>query len=431
MFAKSLKTLFLITLSCTALAQVQNPFSVAFQAMNNGQKFLPTEATKILKNKEKEFKANNLEGYYNQAISTYFSLEGQYDSAIYYFDKSYQVKDTALYYDKSIEDFKIYDAKSEILKLSKAHQVLMFNESHHNPLSRAFINSLLPDLKRNGYTFLCAEDLQNDNFNKPDQYLSIKNGFYSNEPFYAELLRSAKEIGFNLYAFDDTTECENVTENIYFCNNQREFNMATKLQKIFLKDPNSKIVVLTGYDHISKKSLVKGESEWIHMAEFFFGLTGIEPLCMDLTSFYPRSGSTPFTSNLAYVSNQLDSSNVIVLKNGEEFWVPQTKQDHFDISIFFPLKNKDTIKSFAYYLIKNYQLQTVTHKKLKENYLCKVFIEEEFNVLKEEAVPIAQQIASKAKSVDLYLPLNKNLKLIIYNTDFKILAETTIQPTNK
>lgn len=159
-----------------------------------------------------------------------------------------------------------------IVEKAKNHIIIMINENHYYPNHRLLVTELLPKLKEIGYTHLALEALgkcQDSILNLPNTYPTLKSGFYTSEQNFANLIRKAKELNFKFVAYEN-----------YYEDKNREFTQAENLyNKTFLVDPNCKVVVLAGIDHILEKSINGKE----RMASIFKNKYNIDPLTLSQT----------------------------------------------------------------------------------------------------------------------------------------------------
>ncbi|MEH6765761.1 MAG: hypothetical protein V7655_14750 [Aequorivita antarctica] len=160
-----------------------------------------------------------------------------------------------------------------IIKEAEKHKIVMINENHFYPNHRILVSDLLKNLKEIGYNYLALEALntkQDSILNLANSYPVLETGFYTSEQNYSNLIRKAKELGFEFIAYENTDNSKN-----------REIGQAENLyNKTFLINPNSKVVVLAGIDHILEKPTSRGK-EW--MATVFKNKYNIDPLTISQT----------------------------------------------------------------------------------------------------------------------------------------------------
>ena len=93
------------------------------------------------------------------------------------------------------------DPAAVLSRAADSHQVIMISEAHHVPEHRAYGASLLPMLKKKGFTILAMETLKAP---VPAAPLGVSRveapgqlyGYYAREPQMAGLIRDALRLGF-------------------------------------------------------------------------------------------------------------------------------------------------------------------------------------------------------------------------------------------
>ena len=180
------------------------------------------------------------------------------------------------------KDISYIDAKQYILSRAKRNRVVMINEAHDKPQTRAFTASLLEDLYLQGFRYLAMEMLANVS-SKAVLRVNATTGYYSAEPMAAELIRKALEIGYTLVPYEDTVASHTV--------NKREYAQAQNIYDFLSKkDTSAKILVHAGYSHIEEGAR---NDERIPMAAYFKIISGIDPLTIDQTEMI-ESGNSPY-----------------------------------------------------------------------------------------------------------------------------------------
>lgn len=180
-----------------------------------------------------------------------------------------QLHDTAYLNRFSRDPFKYADAREFVLREFRSHDVIMFNEAHDRPQTRAFVLSLLADLKKAGASCLAMETLdENGDLNS----LNWTTGHYTREPVGGEVVRTALRLGYRLVAYED--------RNTEHTSGQRDSVQAVKLYDR-IKKPGGveKTVVLAGYGHISEGMI----GDFVPMAMNFAKISGIDPLTVEQT----------------------------------------------------------------------------------------------------------------------------------------------------
>ncbi len=151
------------------------------------------------------------------------------------------------------------------------NRVIMLNEMHFNPHSRAFVISWLEKCHQNGYRYLAAETLfaKDSLVNERRTVLLGKTGFYCDEPIFGDLLRTALNLGYTLVSYEGDG-----------FGVDREVNQAKNLvENILGNDPEAKFLLLGGFGHIADRN------GWYTMGRYFKEQSGIDPFTLDCLFF--------------------------------------------------------------------------------------------------------------------------------------------------
>ncbi|MCK6543208.1 hypothetical protein L6Q79_11065 [bacterium] len=290
------------------------------------------------------YRGTNSEDAFMEQEAYYNSFVGNYKKALNNFDKinAKWIKqlDTTNFLDRSFLSAKKLDAVNEIIREAQNRQITIVNEAHHVPQHRAFISSLLKPLYESGYRYFATEMLT-DNIDtvKKNGYVSFQqNGFYPNEPVYANLIRKAIEIGYTLVGYEDTVNCDFDPVNPFRCLNQREQNQAKNIANLILKNnSNAKILIHCGYQHADE---VEHQSPKVKtMAAHLKELSNTDPLTIDQTVMSEHSLVNFENSYYRYVQDSLKINSPAIFKTINGYWVDDTKRGFVDMQVFHPRTN--------------------------------------------------------------------------------------------
>ena len=272
------------------------------------------------------------------------------------------------------------DALNEIADLSKNEQVVMLNELHWLPKHRILASKLLRPLKEAGYNYFAVEGvfLEKDSLLNENKFPVKSTGYYTNEPYFGLLLRKALKLGYEVVAYDD------------FDKNNREEAQALNIKKIFDKDPDAKVFVYAGIDHV-----LEHNPSLKRMAEYFKELSGIDPL----------------TINQAEIIG--DTKKNIILFKADSFSKIErinTNVDYFIINNIKPTLTeffqKKEITSFVF---QDHALREYNNK----NVYVAVFFQHEYLRYSTHSVPLQSRILKvKNNEIQLDLPVGKYQILI-------------------
>lgn len=186
----------------------------------------------------------------------------------------------------SYKDVKAIPLSETMDSIIANNRVIMMNERHFNPHSRAFVISWLEKCYENGYRYLAAETLfaKDSLLNERRTVLLGETGFYSNEPVYGDMLRTALNLGYTLVPYEGSG-----------FGVDREVNQAKNLvTNILEKDPKAKFLLLGGFGHIADRN------GWYSMGRYFKEQSGIDPFTMECTFFDDPYGETDSLQTVYY-----------------------------------------------------------------------------------------------------------------------------------
>lgn len=245
-----------------------------------------------------------------------------------------QLKDTT--YIKTLKKRKLnyHPARSFVLENAKQKEIIMFNEGHDRPQTRAFVVSLLEDLKKLGYVCLALETF---NVHGNLKELDGTTGHYTAEPMAGEVVREALRLGFKLIPYEYV---EDVSKTNELHNpmlkpkrnemDEREFGQATNIyDRIKTKHGIERTVVLAGYAHISEAS----NTSLTTMAMYFKNITGINPFTIEQTILYESNQHSPYANRL--LGLLLNKDSIIAFdKNDTKLFNFDTMA--YDIYVYHP-----------------------------------------------------------------------------------------------
>jgi len=261
--------------------------------------------------------------------------------------------------------------KNEIPK----HQIVMMNEQHWQPKHRYLGNLLLKNFYDAGFRYLAVEAVfENSDSLNNRKYPLQKTGYYTKEPQFGNFIRNALNMGFKIIPYD----------YLISPSQDREQAQAENIYNNILKtNPNAKIFIWAGVEHISKIKSQKPK-----MGYYLKEITGIEPYTIeetagDLHSHFlgkhylainSDSDRNYFQSNLCIYNNIKESDFQII---------PGAVEKKINITL------SDSVKS-----------------KIKQQgkVLLMVYIKDEFDNYRFNAVPVINYLIDNNKQPSVKLP---------------------------
>ena len=263
----------------------------------------------------------------------------------------------------------------KISELARDTRVVMLNENHWYPKHRLFAIALLKKLKKSGYTHLALEALYPNQDRKINErgYPTFNSGYYIREPNFGQLIRSAKKLGFVIIGYEN----ENREIN-------RELGQAQNLKQILDENPNHKIFVYAGLDHILEKETKSGK----RMAAYFKELTEINPLTINQADMVGSTHNelTLIPQNLVSSFEKLDKAVDLFMINN----LTSSSQDR--------IIGENKIQEFT---IGPHRFEELN----AEEVLIKIYKKSEYDIYKNGSIPIRATLKKPSdKSISFKLP---------------------------
>ena len=168
---------------------------------------------------------------------------------------------------------RLEDAVSYIVNRSSEHGMIMVNERHHVSNDRLLTLSLLEPLYHRGYRYLAIEAMwPGDEINQRG-YPTKNTGYYVNDVVFAEMLRVALSLGYEIVAYEIEEHQKNKADSR---NDQvrRDYWQARNLiDRTLGKDSEAKVLVHCGWEHLQEQKT----SNWQPMAYFVREITEVDP----------------------------------------------------------------------------------------------------------------------------------------------------------
>src|SRR5690606_35024517 len=122
--------------------------------------------------------------------------------ALKWYDIVYPYSFLTPYQDSVLSSFDRVPAKDTLLTRTQQFPVVLFSDAVHTVNQRAFLTTLLSDLKHQGFTCLALPDLKKDTLFTT---LSDSLGTFLREKEYRELVTTALDLDFRLLSLYDST----------------------------------------------------------------------------------------------------------------------------------------------------------------------------------------------------------------------------------
>lgn len=372
-------------------------------------------------------------GMYHQAMMTYYAQAGFNEEAM-------AMRDTAMGYSRPdsctntlFKDYEAVDAVDFISRELPKRRIVMLNEAHHSPINRLFTMKLLDNLKKNGFKYLALETISKGHSINKLGYPTYEDGFYQREPMYGELIRQAKEKGFEIVAYDSDEKSECIPPpdaHRFYCHNLREENAAKNIMAVFKKDTKAKVFVLVGHDHNFKNYHIaqrhrRDGQKWKFLAIVLKEKTGFDPLSINQSDMMERSKreyESPFY-RCAWLTFAPDKP-LILSKNGQS-WIKPEMETMIDAFVFLPRTSYET--PYEWLDSMGYVKHDLDLKGVKNAYFIQVFYENELKKSGKNTIPALNMPTYNEPNLILRLRPNKAYILKIYDAESQLLKEQRIE----
>lgn len=266
--------------------------------------------------------------------------------------------------------------------------LVMFSEFHYYPHHRILVEKLLPIFAEAGYTYLALEALAagQDSLLNQGHPPTINSGFYTKDPRFANLIRTAQSLDFILVPYENRD-----------MNRDREEGQAENLyQATFAENQEAKVLVLAGMDHILEEPTSRGK-KWLGTV---------------LNEQYQLDPLTIDQHHLRFFETSLEK---ITLLDANIFDTPPLSSVDYHLINTLPLRQGEPNFQFKNEYDQSVQLSFYLKKEADENY--------DYDVL----IPTVSAFAEEGESIDIHIP-EADLELIIYDHSGSELERRSIHP---
>jgi|694.fasta_scaffold03919_12 hypothetical protein len=353
----------------------------------------------------------SIAGWDSNMVSSFYlrlgeslSFCGDYSRAISIYDSSYlsysnnrkinsQFKST-LADTIFANSLQLVNANGYITKLAKNTSIIIIGEAHYIPEHRILTYSLLKSLYNQGYNFLALETIQDSIFVNND--VSIRNGVYSNEPTYANMIRYARKIGFRIIPYDCTT-CNSMTE--------REEIAAKKIVSVLESNKNAKIVLHTGFSHGSEVAIPGVFSPLGYLLK---SKTAIDPLTIN-QSFVKETILNSYSSYInSFLGKKYSLSEPMIILDSTKTPIDFSERTGvvFDLHVVNPkfenlsdhfLNNNTDLKRTSI---------TLSESEISNGLIVQLYSKKDGQLIEtfDKIIPVCQKIISKNKKYNMISP---------------------------
>jgi hypothetical protein len=271
-------------------------------------------------------------------------------------------------------------------------RIVVINESHNNWQHRQNASLIIDSLFCLGYEHLAIEALNYNDVKELNErkYPIQSTGYYTAEPYFGNLIRSAAKKGITFIAYEDTT-------------NEREEGQAKNINDFLKINPTKKLIIYCGWDHISQDTS-KFESSMARLLEVKYK---IPIVTLNQTEFMDE-----------FIPNINNSNEPFLIVKRHEF---KNNLKLYNDYYLLNLKRKEIQSS-----LKLGDLSDVIIPKEKFPLIIKVYNNLEFTMHGKQAVPIFTKYLN---APDDYINFDfdkEKYKVIFENNDGMIVDNSEI-----
>jgi hypothetical protein len=170
---------------------------------------------------------------------------------------------------------------SQLAELARNTTIVIINEAPDESRHRELVRQLAIELRRQGFAYYAAEALSDAPERPGEPFGRTDTGHYTLEPAFGQLLRTVKELGYRLVAYEDLRPANRAEDARAQVERREEAQAENLMAQIFAGEPEAKVLIHVGFSHADEVALPNfGASvEW--MAARLKAKTRVDPLTID------------------------------------------------------------------------------------------------------------------------------------------------------
>ena len=357
--------------------------------------------------------ANDTVPWKDQVAASDFATKGEYKRTMNQWDKAMGIEERKInknQIDSILAKNKVIPAKDFIIEQAKKHKITIINEAHHQPMHRVFTTALLQSLFDEGYRYFGLETLdRRDSLLNQRKYPITDSGWYTSEPQFGDLVRSALEIGYELFPYE-TENMGNTTIEV------RETHQANNIKAFIEKNQNGKTLLHVGYSHAAEGVLKSHGEDQKWMASKLSDLTGIDPFTIN-QEVYTEKSTRKKSSPLLQTLNPKQPIVLLDSVNESPFRYDQ-QNGWMDVAVFHPFTNFENDRPDWIFTNGKKKVEFILDEKIKFKGALMVFAFKKGENT-SNAIPIdIQEIANRDSPITLSLK-SGSYQIVVQNIDKK------------
>ncbi|WP_446831592.1 hypothetical protein [Candidatus Foliamicus sp.] len=355
---------------------------------------------------------------YNMLRAQLESFVGNHAEALDYWDRSYERRiddreSTAIHEEKNL-GFRVENAVSYIVDRSSKHRIVIVNERHHVSADRILTMALLEPLSRRGYRYLALEALwPGDDVNKRG-YPSRDSGYYLNDVVFAEMLRVAISLGYEIVGYEIEEHQKDIEDGLSAQARRDYWQARNIIDRTLQEDADAKVLVHCGWAHVQEQITPSFQP----MAHFLREISGIDPLTIDQTRLGERSSADfdgPLRTSVERLFPQIVYPLVLLTEKGKPLEIGKG----VDVHVVFPRTIFRSGRPAWMNMLGKRHPATVAVPECT-NAACIIEVRDRD---RPDEVAYDRAEVSGQDSALFYLPANIGLELFVFATDGRLLAK--------
>jgi sugar phosphate isomerase/epimerase len=230
-----------------------------------------------------------------------------------------------------------------IVQAAANRQIVILNEAHNHSRHRAFAAQLLRRLRPLGFEWFAAEAFMPrqpgpapliTNYRVGEPFLHSY-GYYSQDPVFAETVREAARLGYNLidYEFRRDQYAPDGSDMDTRMAYREEAEAENLIANVLRPYPNARILVYCGYSHAMESPTDHGE--WF--AARLKRKTGVDPLTIEQASNTPSLRPEDDEAHVAAVQTAFAFEDPVIVRRADGSVVGMPLYEgQMDLSVFHP-----------------------------------------------------------------------------------------------
>jgi len=227
----------------------------------------------------------------------------------------------------ALEAARARPAIAEIVARAKNTRIVYLDEDHLSPRDRLFGLQVARALRPLGYSVLAAEALTRDKDDATslakmqrlshDGYVRYGNGYYLNDPVFADFFRQSLRLGYRLVAYESAGFSEESDDAARSARREQE-QAENIVRRALERYPDAKVLVYGGRHHAAKAPIDDPNvKEKLWMVERLKRLSGVDPLVIDQVELGEMPADRPDANLYTIAAKKVGKQSAVLFKGSQ------------------------------------------------------------------------------------------------------------------